>query len=307
MRDPGLRDRGIEIRVGIFLIIAAAISVGGLFWISGSPFRGPTMRVWGVVADAGQITPDSPVLLRGVEVGTVDDVGLRADQALIGMTISARTPLPADTRGAIRPSGFLGQQVVELTPGSSARTLVEGDTIPLGRATDIMSLASSLGDDTATLFERLESLLSEPLVENVGAGSASFADAMRAFADLLDTERASIGGMLANVDTLSTRLSGLTGSEEIDRTLANLDTLSMRLAGASETFETSSRSLAEVTGRLEAGEGTLGKLLREDAVHDGMLEALETFRALNEEIALLVRDIRERPERYLSDVKISVF
>ena len=307
MRDPGLRDRGVEIRVGIFLILAAIVSVAGLFWIADSPFRGPTIRVWGVVGDAGQITPDSPVLLRGVEIGTVDEVGLETERAVIGMTISTRIPLPADTRGTVRPSGFLGQQLIELMPGAGMRALAEGDTISLDRASDLVSLASSFGEETGGLIERLESILTEQFAENVAAGSEALTLVMRELAGLLEAERSSIGGMLANMDTLSGRLSGLTGSEEVDRTLASLDTLSSRLAGASDDFAATGRSLAEITRRLEAGEGTLGKLLGEDDVYDGLLETLETLRAAGEEFGLLMRDIRERPDRYLEDIKISVF
>ena len=307
MRDPGLRDRGVEIRVGIFLILAAIVSVTGLFWIAGSPFRGPSIRIWGVVDDAGQITPDSPVLVRGVEIGTVDEVGLEAERAVIGMTVSTRIPLPADTRGTVRPSGFLGQQLVELMPGAGGGMLAEGDTISLDRATDLVSLASSLGDETGSLVERIESVLSEDLAANVTAGSEALTLAMQELADLLESERSSIRGMLANVDTLSSRLAGLAGEDQVDRTLANLDTLSSRLAGASEDFAATGRSLAGITRRLEAGEGTLGRLLTEDDVYEGVLETLETIRAASEEFALLLRDIRERPERYLEDVKISVF
>ncbi|WP_419948525.1 MlaD family protein [Candidatus Palauibacter sp.] len=307
MRDPGLRDRGVEIRVGIFLILAAIVSVTGLFWIAGSPFRGPSIRIWGVVGDAGQITPDSPVILRGVEIGTVDEVGLEVERAVIGMTVSTRIPLPADTRGTVMPSGFLGQQLVELLPGTGAAMLAEGDTISLDRATDLVSLASSLGDETGTLVERIESVLSEELAANVTAGSEALTRAMRELADLLESERSSIRGMLANVDTLSSRLAELAGEDQVDRTLANLDTLSSRLVGASEDFAATGQSLAEITRRLEAGEGTLGRLLTEDEVYDGVLATLETIRAASEEVALLLRDIRERPGRYLDDVKISVF
>ena len=99
----------------------------------------------------------------------------------------------------------------------------------------------------------------------------------------------------------------MSGSEEVDRTLANLDTLSSRLAAASADFSATGRSLAEITRGLEGGEGTLGKLLREDTVHDELLETLGQLRAGGEELALLLRDVRERPDRYLTDLKISVF
>ena len=307
MRDPGLRDRGVEIRVGIFLIFAAIVSVGGLFWIAGSPFRGPTIHIWGVVDDAGQITPDSPVLVRGVQIGTVDEVELVPERAVIGMTIATSVPLPADTRGTVKPSGFLGQQLVELAPGEGGRTLAEGDTIRLDRATDLVSLASSLGDETGSLVERVESILSDELAANVAVGSEALALAMGELGQLLESERRSIRSLLANMDTLTHRLADLTGADEVDRTLASLDTLSSRLAGASEDFAATGRSLAAITGRLEAGQGTLGRLLAEDDVYDGALATLETLRAAGEELSLLLRDIRERPERYLEDVRISVF
>lgn len=307
MRDPGLRDRGSEIRVGAFVILAAAVIVSGLFWISGSPFRGPTIRVWGIAANANRIATASPVLLRGVEVGTVDEVALEAGRVVLSMTLSTRVRLPADTRGTIQPDGFLGQQLVELTPGTSARTLAEGDTLSLDRRSDLTSLASTLGDEVGSLIGEMESLLDGGLAENVASGSEAFTLAMRELAGILETERASIGGLLANMDTLSNRLAGMTGSEEVERTLANLDTLSTRLAAASTDFSAAGRSLAEITRGLEGGEGTLGRLLREDAVHDELLETLGMLRAAGEELALLLRDVRERPDRYLTDLKVSVF
>ncbi|MDE2943667.1 MAG: MlaD family protein [Gemmatimonadota bacterium] len=307
MRDPGLRDRGVEVRVGVFVLLAAAVVVAGLFWISGSPFRGPTIRVWGIAANANRIATASPVLLRGVEVGTVDEVALEAEHVVLAMTLSTRVRLPADTRGAIQPDGFLGQQLVELTPGTSARTLAEGDTLVLDRRSDLTSLASTLGDEVSSLIGEMESLLDGGLAENVAAGSEAFTLAMRELAGILETERASIGSLLANMDTLSNRLAGMTGSEEADRTLANLDTLSTRLAAASADFSAAGRSLAEITRGLEGGEGTLGRLLREDAVHDELVETLGTLRAAGEELALLLRDVRERPDRYLTDLKVSVF
>ena len=307
MRDPGLRDRGVEVRVGVFVILTAAVIVAGLFWISGSPFRGPTIRVWGIAANANRIATASPVLLRGVEVGTVDEVALEAERVVLAMTLSSRVRLPADTRGTIQPDGFLGQQLVELTPGTSARALTEGDTLSLDRRSDLTSLASTLGDEVGSLIGEMESLLDGGLTENVVSGSEAFTLAMRELAGILETERTSIGSLLANMDTLSNRLAGMTGSEEVDRTLANLDTLSSRLAGASADFSTAGRSLAEITRGLESGEGTLGKFLREDAVHDELLETLGTLRAAGEELALLLRDVRERPDRYLTNLKVSVF
>jgi ABC-type transporter Mla subunit MlaD len=171
MRDPGLRDHGAEIRVGILVLVAAAALVVGLFWISNTRIGGTALRIVGVADDAGQITPDSPVFLRGVEVGAVEGVRLDAERALLDIVLFVDLDLPADTRGMIRPAGFLGTQMLEIVTGAAAASLATGDTILVGRASDLMSLAGTLGDETSVLLEREEAILSEQMVETLSASS----------------------------------------------------------------------------------------------------------------------------------------
>lgn len=307
MRDPGLRDRGAEIQVGMLVILTAVVLVAGLFWISGSPFRGRTLKVSGLASDAGQITPDSKVYLRGVEVGNVDDVRLEATHVLLSLSLHAGIDVPADTRGEIKPAGFLGQQMIDLVPGVSTLALAAGDTIRLGRTSDIMSMASSLGDETGVLLERVEAVLSERMIDNLAASSEAFTAAMRQLEELMAGEREAVHSLLASMNEASRQLAALTGSDELERTLANLDTLSSRLAAASENFDQTSESLATITTRLADGEGSLGMMLTDDELYFGVTEMLANLQAASEEIALLLQDIRERPDRYLKDIKISVF
>jgi phospholipid/cholesterol/gamma-HCH transport system substrate-binding protein len=307
LRDPGLRDHGAEIRVGILVLLAAVALVVGLFWISNSRIGGATLRVTGVADDAGQITPDSKIFLHGVEVGAVKEVRLDAGRAVLDLVFFAELDLPADTRGVIQPAGFLGTQMVEILPGAATTSLVTGDTIDVGRASDLMSLAGSLGDETGVLLERVEGILSEQMVENLNASSEAFTGAMTELEELMRTERDAIHGLLANLDVTAGHLADLAGSPELDRTLASLDTLTSRLAGASASFDTTSSALATITTRLADGEGSLGRMMTDDALYDSLTETLENLRAASEEVAMLMKDVRERPARYLKDIKISVF
>ena len=307
MRDPGLRDHGSELKVGALVLISLITFVVGLWWISDTRFGGPTLRLVGLATDAGQITPDSEVLFRGIAVGKVDDVRLEANQVVVTLSIFDVVDLPADTRGVIKPSGFLGTQLVELIPGVANPSLVTGDTIALSRTLDLMSLASSLGDETGVLLERVESVLSERMIENLEQSSSSFAAAMQELTNLLSSERDAVRGLLANMDVASKGLVEFVESEGLARSLANLDTLASRLVNASEGFAETSASLETITTGLAKGEGSLGRLLKEDDFYEGLTETLANLRAASEEIALLTKDIRERPDRYLKDIKISVF
>ncbi len=307
MRDPGLRDHGAEVQVGALVLLAAVALVVGVFWISDMRFGGTAFRVVGVASDAGQITPDSRVFLRGVEVGAVDEVRLEADRVVLPLTFFTTVDLPADTRGVIRAAGFLGTQMIELEPGSASALLTEGDTIALGRTSDLLSMASDLGDETGVLLDRVQAVLSEQMVSDLQESSQAFSSAMRELESLMRTERSSIHALLGNLDEASRQLAELTASPELERSLANLDTLSGRLATASASFDSTSHALASITSRLAEGRGSLGKMMTDDALYDGLTETLANLQAASEQIALLTQDFRERPDRYLKGIKISVF
>ena len=307
MRDPGLRDRGDELRVGVLVLVAAVALVLGVFWISDARFGGTRLRIAGVAGDAGQITAGSRVFLRGVEVGSVDEVRLEATRVVLSIALFASVDLPADTRGVIKPAGFLGSQMVELIPGAADASLVADDTIQLGRSSDLMTIASSLGDETGVLLGRVEDVLSDQMIEDLNTSSRAFTSTMTELESLMRDERDAVHSLLANLDEASTRLADFIDSPELDRSLANLDTLSSRLALASASFDTTSAALATITTRLAEGEGSLGKMMTDDELYDSFAETLVNLQAASEEIAMLTKDIRERPDRYLKDIKISVF
>ena len=307
MRDPGLRDRGAELQVGLLVIVSLLALIFGLFWVSNTRLGVLSLRIHGVAPEAGQITDDAKVYLLGIEVGQVEAVRLEGLRVVLDLGIYHEGDLPADTRGVIRAAGFLGTQMVELIPGASDQILASGDTIQLGRATGLQSLASSLGDETNVILGRIEDVLSERMVSDLRESSAAFTGAMRELEDLVRSERESLSSLVANLERASGRLADVTEGPELDRALANLDTLTTRLTSASASFDSTSRSLASITGRMDAGEGTVGRMLTDEALYEDLREAIANLQAASEEIALLTKDVRERPERYLKDLKISVF
>lgn len=307
MRDPGLSDHGDELRVGVLVLVAAVALVFGLFWISDARLGGTSLRILGVAGDAGQITPGSRLFLRGVEIGSVEEVRLESSRVVLSLSFFDPVDLPADTRGVIKAAGFLGAQLIELLPGVATRSLTDGDTILLGRTSDLLAMAATLGDETGVLLGRVEAVLSEEMIENLNASSRAFTGAMTELESLMRNEREAVHSLLASLNEATAQLAQFAASPELERSLANLDILSGRLAQASASFDTTSVALATITSRLAAGEGTLGKMMTDDALYDGLTEMIANLQAASEEIAILMKDLRERPDRYLKDIKVSVF
>lgn len=308
MRDPGLREhRRAELQVGVLVVIAFVALVWGVVWLSGADIARRGLRVYGVTPDAGQVTSGARIFLLGVDVGSVGQVRIVDREVVVVLDIDYDGTLPADTRGLIMPSGFLGNQMVQLQPGSADATLATGDTIPLARVPDLQAMVGDLGDQATNLMEEATNVLSEETARELRASSNALAGAMRELQGMVSEQRETLDMLLANLNRASEGLAEATAGPELGRTVARLDSLSAQLASAGSGLDSTSHALASILTRIDEGEGTLGRLVTDEELYDKVAAAMENLQVASEEIALLSQDLRERPERYLKGLKFSVF
>lgn len=308
MRDPGLRTRHeAELQVGALVIVSVIALIAGLLWITGTDLGGEAIRVHAATDDAAQVSSGSRVFLHGVDIGSVERVTVSGRGAFLDLAIEPPGSLPRDSRGVIQASGFLGDQMVKIVPGTSERPLTEGDTIRAATSPDLQAMAGELGSDAEELMERARRLISEETVSDLRQSSRSLSGAMRELETLIESERARIASVVANLDRLSARMSSTLSGPELESSLAHIDSLSGSLVRTSAVLDTSTRSLASILEKVDEGRGSLGRLVNDEQLYDRVSAAAADLRMASEEIGLLTRDIRERPARYLGEMKFSVF
>jgi len=309
MRDPGLRDQlRTEILVGAMLVFAFIALIMGIFWISGAQPGTPKLRVFATAPEAGALSDGTRITLLGVDVGSVKSVELRPDGVVLDLEITYSGTLPVDTKAEERTAGFLGMAGLALIPGESTTVLSEGDTIyAAGGAPGLQDLVGDLGGEASEVLAQIRKLLNDSTVANAQSGIGSFAGGMEELEVLLARESQSIEKLIQGLSTTSARLADMTSGPELDRTLANLDSLTARLAEASTDLDQTSESLASVLGKIDRGEGSLGLMVNDSSLYVSLNATLQNLEAASEEIALLTRDVRERPEHYTEGLKFSVF
>lgn len=308
MRDPGLRSQQrLELQVGALLIVAFVGLAAGILWISGARFGGNEMTLYVATDDAASVAAGSVVMLRGVPVGAVEEVRLVGDGVVIRLKASPKGRLASDTYASFETAGFLGQMIVGLRPGSADDDLVSGDTIPATVLPGLTSLADQLGDQAGNVLERTQRLLSNDLIASVKSGAGAFAGTMGELEAMLERQSHTLEQLIGSLAAMTAQLSAATDGPELERTVANIDSLTARLSSASEHFVASSEALASILQKIDTGEGSMGKLVNDPVLYDRMAAAMENMQAATEEIALLTKDIREQPQRYLAGMKISVF
>lgn len=308
MRDPGLRSHyRTELQVGVLMILAFLGLVVGIFWISGARLGGSDITLFVKAQDAGAVAEGATVTLRGVPVGSVEEVRLVEDGVVLRLEASPEGRLPLDTRAAIEAAGFLGQVGVSLRPGSDPGNLASGDTIVAVSAPGLTQLAEQLGGQADEVLARTQRLMSDSVIASVEAGAGAFAGTMGELDAMLDRQSATLERLIENLSAMSASLEGATDGPELERTVQNIDSLTARLAAASSRFETTSESLDSIMRKIDEGEGSMGRLVNDPVLHDKMVAAMENLQAATEEIALLTRSFREDPEKYTKGLKISLF
>jgi len=309
MRDPGLRDQlRTEILVGALLVVAFIALIIGIFWISGAQPGTAKTRLFAKAPEAGAIGEGTRITLMGVDVGSVKSVELRTDGVVLELELTHGGSLPIDTQAKEHTAGFLGMAALALIPGESTVALSEGDTIySAGGGPGLQDLVGELGGDASDVLAQIQKLLNDSTVANAQAGIGSFAGGMEELETLLARESQSIEELIEGLSATSARLAKVTSGPELDRTVAHLDSLTSRLAAASTDLDQTSKSLASVLGKIDRGEGSLGRMVNDSSLYVGLTATLQNLEAASEEIALLTRDIRERPEHYTQGLKFSVF
>lgn len=95
--------------------------------------------------DAKGLLRHSEVWIAGRRVGQVVDGASRGDTAVLQLQLDpAVAPLPADTTATIKARSLLGARVVELTPGSSRRSLADGARLAPTQTTSNVELTDVL-------------------------------------------------------------------------------------------------------------------------------------------------------------------
>jgi len=314
---PGWRN----LRVGIFFLVTTVVLFAALFVV------GTNARLFERkyhltlhLANAQQIGGGAMVALAGYEVGKVSEVRLNPRDD--GQVVEIILQLPRDrqeqittsSRAQIRTVGVLGDRFIDISMGRPGEPpLPDGAEIEVDEPMDWPSTfqrAAGALDDMLELIESGKEALSK-LNQGEGALGVLLNDADLG-RDLKDTGRSLAGisrGLEAGEGSLGRLLEDETMARRLERVVARVDSLTEQVAGGEGLLarllsdEAMGESLARAVANVDSlsadlrGDGTVGRLIRQD-------EAYRDLQGTLEELHGLISEIKRNPQRYLS---ISLF
>lgn len=289
-------------KVGAFAIVLLGATVG-LYGLIGKTRLGKKgVTVNATFRDATGLAPLSRVMIAGIAVGSIKGIKLTPDgRARVEIQVDAGVVLHKDATVAKQTATLLSEPFLGMTPGAAnAPELEDGGEILnviepvstdqiLQRVGDIATnvqavtqrLANSVGTEEGE--QQMKAILRN--IESATAAMNAIAQenrrsvrrTMQNVEDITTDAKPRTRQILSNADLATDRLAQILGENrpDIRQTVKSTRETMETASKATRTLDSALTHVDSITGRIDRGEGTIGKLTKDEALIDEVQGAVE--------------------------------
>lgn len=305
--------KDIEAKVGVFVVICAAVLCGTIYYVSTAKFKGAHVPFKTYLRNAPGMEPGTPVLFGGITVGKVTTVHPdKADPTRIEIAfdVSQGTPLNMKCIAEIGSVSLMSSPALTITTGTNdAPRLPAGAVVPSQETLSLDELQRKIGVLADSAQSTLITVRTD--LNNLTGDGRQF------LANLNDitgpTNRQHIASVISNADTMVADLSpkmrqistqALKLTKDADALVAKMgptiDNVNATVTNANQTItafrEPGQADLAELQKTLVETRGLirdLQVLVRANA--QNTTYTIENLRMITDNLNDLTESVKERP------------
>ncbi|MFI5299832.1 MAG: MlaD family protein [Polyangiales bacterium] len=332
----GARNIGVFLKVAAFLAACIGLIVGAYRIVGKTSSGGGTYTVYAHLPDASGLVARSHIKIAGISVGSIDSIILDGGKAKVTLKIDKNVELRIDATIAKKSSSLLGEYQMVLTPGTEGMPrLPDGGEIT--NAIDSPSTDKIL-TDVATIAEKVKEVsiqaasafgteesgkqmkeilknlaeVSKEINETVKENRKSVAESIKSIERITTQGAPKVDQILKNVEDVTGDMKTLLeagrdskaapGSAMADArdTLHHLDDASIRLDSTLEHADS-------VMGRIDRGQGTLGRLTTDSTLIDEVEGVATDIHDLTSGIARMQTIVSLRADYFIRSNGIKTF
>jgi len=326
-----------EIMVGLVIVAGVIAAVLGTLWLQDASFGRGTREVEALFEEVGQLMDGGVVKLRGVNIGQVQGLSVEpnGEAVRVRMRIREDVHLPESRAVLLAPENLFGDWQAEIVnPNVPPYTQfafyssLEPDVMggyALPEFSRLTAAADRISANLGVLTERVEEAFTEETARNLSQAIDNVQMVSERLRQLVEAQAGAVSelasefeesarelGLAAHTAHLTferaEQLLGAPGTDSLlldaRATLANLKDLSGDLSAATQgaqgmivRVDSTFARLDRMTAQVEAGEGTLGLLMRDTLL-------VTRAQGVLGELTALLEDLQENPQRY---VRLSIF
>ncbi len=285
------------------LVITGLLLIIFLFnYLKGENLLDSSRKYYAVFDNVKGLALSSPVTINGLTVGKVQEINFENDgkgSLKVELLVENDYEFSENSIAQLYENGLIGGMAIAILPAyDEAPNAKSGKTL---KSEVRPGLTDMLNDKLTPLQEKLESMLTSAdsvlisvntvfddktkknlqlSIAQLNATLTSFKNTSNSVNQLLEDNQEKLNTTLTNVSEISENLNQITDS------LANAN-----LAQTVRNLEATIGNFNAVLTDMQNGEGTMGKLLKDEALYNNISGATK-------ELEELLRDIKLHPKRY---------
>ena len=292
-----------ELKTAVLAIASILLFIWGYSYLKGKDLLNDYKMFYVEYDNVEGLTTSAPVTINGLVIGKVSNIKFlnHTGRLSVELQINSDFPISRSSVASIYEPGLIGGKQIMIIPNYNDKVMAVSGAHLIGE--NKPGLTTLVGEKLAPLQEKLDRVLlnADKLLSGFNNvldkdGQANlknslaelnktitqFHKASNSLNVILDDNKGKIGGIVTNFDNISKDFSKISDSlnkADLGKTARNLQ----------KTLNTVDQIIADV----QSGKGTMGKLLKDDALYKDLDKA-------SKELELLIQDVRLNPTRYIN-------
>lgn len=312
-----------EFKIGVIVVLGVAALVWGVSFLKGSDILSRKYYLYAIYPRIDNLIPANPMLINGFKVGQVNSISLVEEgpyknQVIVKFVLTEEVNIPKKSVAKAISSDLLGTKAVEVVFSDEKEFVKNGDTLLSGseenlreavnkQIAPLQAKALSLIGSIDSAMTVVTMLLNPKTRDNIDRSFESVRKAILSLEqtaykldELVVSEKGKVSNVMTNLNNISTNLNN--NEQKLNNIITNFSNLSDTLAksqlrSAVANASATMKELNELMSRINRGEGTLGKLAKNDSLYNNLNSSAAS-------LDRLLKDLESNPKRY---VHFSIF
>ncbi len=291
-----------EVKTGILVLLGILLFIFGFNYLKGENLLSNSRTFYTVYDNVEGLTASTPVTINGLIVGKVVEINFNNDDSgklLVKLLIDTDFQFSKNSKAELYETGLIGGKAIAIVPVFDNAEIAKNEsylagTVKAGLSELVNQKLTPLQEKLVTMLDSADKLLvnmndvfDANTKANLRGSIAGFNERILEFKKttqslniLLASDNSKLNKSLAHVENITSNLSKVSDSiadANFSKTLKSL--------------ESTLQNFDKIVAGLEKGEGSMGKLLKDEALYNNL-------KGTTKEMEELLRDIKLHPKRY---------
>ena len=292
-----------EVKVALLVIVGFIFFIFGFNYLKGQNLLNASRTFYAIYDNVEGLAISTPVTINGLPVGKVVEIGFQGDgsgKLLVKFLVVSEFQFSKNSKAELYETGLIGGKAIAIIPAFDGAENAESESVldgsvklgltelvnqrltPLQEKIEIMMVgADSLLSNVNEIFDDQTKANLRESISHLNETVKNFKTTSKSMNDMVSVNKEKLTSIMSNADEVSKNLAKTT-KEIAD---ANLTVTIKNLESTLSKFN-------KVMTGLQQGEGSLGKLLKDEALYNNLEGA-------SLQLEQLLEDMKLNPKRYV--------